>query len=178
MSSQSVPVLETERLRLRGHCLSDFAHVAAMWSDPEVTRYTVGRPLSQEDSWSRLLRYAGHWSMQGFGYWLIEVRATAAFVGEIGFADYKRDITPSLQGMPESGWALMTQARGRGYATEAARATHAWGDRHFGAVPTACLIDPDNLVSMHVARKLGYVEWRRATYRNSPTLIFIRRPLA
>jgi RimJ/RimL family protein N-acetyltransferase len=31
---QSVPVLETERLRLRGYRLDDFASCAAMWADP------------------------------------------------------------------------------------------------------------------------------------------------
>ncbi len=35
----SVPVLETERLILRGHRLEDFAAYAAMWADPIVTKY-------------------------------------------------------------------------------------------------------------------------------------------
>jgi RimJ/RimL family protein N-acetyltransferase len=177
-SELHVPVLETERLRLRGHCVSDFPHLAAMWSDPDVTRYTVGKPLSEEDSWSRLLRYVGHWSLQGFGYWLIEEKTTAGFIGEIGFADYKRDMTPSLKGMPESGWVLARHAQGKGYATEAAQAAVAWGDRYFGSAQTACLIDPENTASIRVAGKCGYAEWRRATYRNRPTIVFIRTPPA
>jgi RimJ/RimL family protein N-acetyltransferase len=147
-----------------------------MWSDPDVTRYTVGKPQSEEDSWSRFLRYVGHWSVQGFGYWLIEDKTTAGFIGEIGFADYRRDITPSLKGMPESGWVLARHAHGKGYATEAAQAAIAWGDRHFGSAQTACLIDPDNTASIRVAAKCGYAEWRRATYRNRLTILFIRTP--
>jgi RimJ/RimL family protein N-acetyltransferase len=34
-----VPVIETERLKLRGHQLDDFAVYAAMWADPIVTRH-------------------------------------------------------------------------------------------------------------------------------------------
>jgi len=37
-----VPVVETERLRLRGYRPEDFADCAAMWADPEVTRYIGG----------------------------------------------------------------------------------------------------------------------------------------
>ena len=44
-----VPVLETERLRLRGHRPDDFADSVAMWADPLVTRYIGGKPLSGED---------------------------------------------------------------------------------------------------------------------------------
>jgi hypothetical protein len=38
------PVIETERLRLRPHQTKDFADCVAMWSDPAITRYTIGNP--------------------------------------------------------------------------------------------------------------------------------------
>src|SRR5260370_22486182 len=108
-----VPVLETERLRLRGHRLDDFAQCAAMWADPIVTRYIGGKPLTEEESWARLLRYAGHWLLLGFGYWLAEEKATGHYVGEIGFAEVKRDIDPSLRAAPESPWGLASNAHSR-----------------------------------------------------------------
>jgi len=76
-----------------------------MWGDPEVTRYIGGRPFTAEEVWSRLLRYIGHWQWIGFGTWVAEERATGAFVGEIGFCDYRREIDPPLD-LPEAGWAL------------------------------------------------------------------------
>ena len=45
-----VPVLETERLKLRGHRVEDLANCAAMWADPVVVRHTVGKPLTEEES--------------------------------------------------------------------------------------------------------------------------------
>jgi RimJ/RimL family protein N-acetyltransferase len=169
-----VPVLETERLMLRGHRLDDFAHCAAMWADPEVTRYIGGKPLSEEECWARLLRYVGHWALMGFGYWVAEERATGTFVGEIGFADYKRDLEPSLKGVPEIGWVLASQTKGRGYATEAVRAALVWGDAHFSSGRTACIIAPENLASIRVAVKCGYRESQMATYKGHPTLMFVR----
>ncbi len=173
-SSVQVPILETERLKLRGHRLDDFNHCAAMWADPKVTRFTTGKPLSEEESWRRLLGYVGHWSLLGFGYWVAEEKATGNFVGEIGFADYKRDLEPSLKGTPEIGWVLAGHAHGKGLATETVRAAVAWGDAHFQSPRTACIIAPENLASIRVAVKCGYREFAQATYKGSPTLMFAR----
>src|SRR5258707_15379113 len=103
-TTSSPPAIETERLVLRGHRLEDFAESAAMWADPEVTRYIGGRPFSPEEVWAPLLRYVGHWALLGFGYWVVRETATDRFVGEVGFFDYKRKIGPSPEEGPETGW--------------------------------------------------------------------------
>lgn len=169
----SIPTLETGRLILRGYRLDDFPACASLWADPIVTRFIGGRPLSAEESWARLLRYAGHWCMLGFGYWLIEEKATGSFLGELGFADWKRELEPALA-MPEAGWVLATAAHGKGYATEALRAALDWAGQSFPSPGTACLIHPDNLASIRVAVKCGYQELMRVSYRGQPTLLFKR----
>ena len=73
---------------------------------------------SAESGSTRLLRYAGHWWLLGFGYWVLQEKATGAFVGELGFAQWKRELEPAIQ-VPEAGWVLATAAHGKGYATEA-----------------------------------------------------------
>ncbi len=173
-----VPILETERLKLRGHCADDFVHSAAMWADANIARYIGGKPLSEEESWTKFLRYVGHWALLGFGYWVAEEKATGNFIGEIGFADYKRDLTPSMKGIPEIGWVLASSSHGKGYATEAVRAALAWGDAHFEATRTACIIAPENFASIRVAVKCGYREFVRTTYKDHPTVMFVRdRPV-
>ena len=170
-----MPILETERLRLRGHRLEDFVHSAAMWADARITEHTTGKPQSEEESWTRFLRYAGHWSVMGFGYWVVEEKASGNFLGEVGFADYKRDIQPSLKGVPEIGWVLAAHAQGKGFATEAVRAAVTWGDKHFDSKRTACIIAPENLASVRVAEKCGYREFQRTTYKGKPALMFERK---
>jgi RimJ/RimL family protein N-acetyltransferase len=179
LQTGEVPILATERLKLRGHCASDFPHCAAMWADPKVTQYIGGKPLTEEESWTKFLRYLGHWALLSFGYWAVEEKATGDFIGEIGFADYKRDLEPSLKGIPEVGWVLVSHAQGKGYATEAVRAAVAWGDTHFSSsvqtgTRTACIIAPENLASIRVAVKCGYREFERTTYKGNPTLMFVR----
>jgi len=175
MPSSEVPVLETQRLRLRGHRVGDFTASSAMWADPVVTRYIGGRPFTAEEVWSRLLRYAGMWSLLGYGYWALEEKTSGEFVGELGFADMKRDIEPPLDA-PELGWALSTRFHGKGYATEAVRAAIAWGDEHFGRARTVCIIHPGNTASFRVAEKCGYREYLRTKYKEHDTVLLERAP--
>jgi RimJ/RimL family protein N-acetyltransferase len=167
-------MLETPRLRLRRHRAEDFAASAAMWADPIVTRYIGGKPSTQEESWSRVLRYAGHWDLCGWGYWLVEERAGGAFVGEIGFADFKRDLDPPLGELPELGWALAARAHGQGLATEGVQAALAWGDQHLRRAATVCLIHPDNAASIRVAEKCGFHATAHTSYKGAPTILFRR----
>jgi RimJ/RimL family protein N-acetyltransferase len=146
-----------------------------LWADPQVTRYIGGRPFSREESWTRLLRYAGHWVMNGYGFWVIEEKATGRYVGEVGFADHQRGLTPSLDGMPEIGWMLSPEVHGRGYATEAVRAALQWSDAHLEAEHTACLIHPDNAPSFRIAEKCGYGDAHRASYKDRATIVLFRR---
>lgn len=173
-SAPQVPILETERLRLRAHSIDDFAASAAMWADPIITRHIGGKPLTEEESWTRLLRYVGHWALLGFGYWAVEEKATGKFAGEVGFADYKRNLEHWPKGTPEIGWVFATEFHGQGYATEAVRAAVAWADEHFESGRTACIIQPGNLASIRVAEKCGYRQFRSTEYKERPTLLLVR----
>jgi len=168
------PVIETARLRLRAHRLDDFEASFAMWSDPLVTRYIGGKPSTEQQTWSRMTSYAGHWALMGFGYWALEEKATGSFAGELGFANFRRDIAPSMRDVPELGWTLASRFHGQGLATEAVRAAVAWGDDRFGPTRTVCLIDVDNLASVRVAQKCGYDVFDRAVFHERPTLFLAR----
>jgi RimJ/RimL family protein N-acetyltransferase len=169
-----IPAIETPRLLLRGHRLDDFDACHSMWSDREVVRFIGGRPSTGEQTWARLLRYVGHWELLGFGFWALEERATRRFVGELGLANFRREITPSFEGIPESGWALASWAHGQGFATEGLKAALAWGDAHLPAPRTRCLIAEGNTASQRVAAKCGYVELRRQDYLGEASIIYER----
>ncbi len=126
-----IPTIETERLILRPHAISDFDAYAAMWREPGVFRFIGGVAMSREESWTRLLRTAGVWHFLGFGFLVVEERSSGRFLGEAGFHDLRRDMHPSPEGSMEAGWALCHSAQGRGYATEAMRALLSWAGTHF-----------------------------------------------
>ncbi len=170
----NVPVIETDRLTLRGHRLDDFDALAAMWGDPEVARFIGGKPSTREESWARLLRYAGHWHLLGFGYWAVELKEDARFVGDVGFANWQRDITPSLTGMPEGGWVFSSGAHGRGVASEAVQAALGWMDKQFGGQTTTCIVGVENIASIRVAEKCGFREFTRGEFKGSAVVQFRR----
>lgn len=167
------PVLETERLRLRGHALRDFDACAAMWAEPSVVRFISGKPSTREESWGRFLRYPGHWQMLGHGFWLIEEKSTGAYVGEGGFGTFKRDMTPAFDA-PEMGWALSPAAHGKGYANEAVTAMIAWGEPHFGRRDFVCMIAPENAPSLKLAAKHGFGEFGRTQYKGEESVLLRR----
>lgn len=168
------PVLDTTRLRLRPHTTDDLDAVASMWADERVVRYINPKPSTRSESWTRLLRYIGHWHARPYGYWVIEDRETGGYLGETGFSDFKRDMTPSIEGMPEIGWVLIPDAHGRGIATEAVAAVLSWGDQELESDKTVCLFDPENAASIRVAEKNGYSVMCNTVLLDLPTLIMER----
>lgn len=169
------PVLETERLVLRGHRLDDFEALANIWGNPDVVRFIGGKPSTGEESWSRLLRYAGHWQLLGFGAWAVELRHESRYVGVVGFGELRREISPSLDGVPEGGWVFSPESHGRGIATEAVQAALGWMDRCYSSDTTTCIIDPENTASICLAKKLGYREHARSTFKGSCLIQFRRQ---
>lgn len=169
-----IPVLETERLLLRAPSADDLDASTAMWSNPEVVRHIGGKGFTREEVWSRILRARGLWSVLGYGYWAVYERASGRFVGDVGFADFHRDLQPSIEGLPEMGWVLDPWCHGRGYASEAVNAAIAWGRDNLDAGQFTCIIDPHNAPSINVALKAGFTETAETLYKDSPILVFHR----
>ena len=165
-------ILETSRLILRPHRLDDFPDMLRLWSNSDVTRFIAGnRPLTREEVWQRLLRYAGLWPLLGFGYFAITNKETGAFLGEAGLEYFRRQIEPSLDRYAEAGWALLPDHWGNGLAAEAMSAILHWYASTPDPRPVACIINPENTVSVSVARKIGFREKARPEYNGNPCLI-------
>lgn len=170
--------IASARLAMRLPTLADFDESAAMYSDCGVVRHIGGRPFTREESWARLIRHVGHWQLMGFGFWVVRERLGGRFVGEVGFADFRRDTEPSFDGVPEIGWVLVPDSHGKGYATEAAQAALGWLDRRIGKRRTVCMIEPENTASLRVAAKCGYTSFTRTSYRNVPVVLLERLPMS
>lgn len=150
------PVLTTERLRLRGHEARDYEALHGLWSDPAVTAHITGTASTPAESWARLLKYAGHWRLAGYGFWVVEHRQTGQYLGEVGLADHRRGLGAGFDGKPEAGWILAPQAQGHGYAREAMRAALDWADGALGAPVTVCVVSAAHPVSIRLAQDIGY----------------------
>lgn len=175
MTANAAPRLETARLILRPFQAQDVDAQAAMMGDAEVMRHLGGQPLSREESWRKLLDGHAFWTLLGYGYWAVERRCDGVMVGQIGFADFKRDVTPPIENIPEMGWLFAREASGQGYATEAVLAALAWADETLGVNEIVAIIGSDNAPSIRVAEKAGFDAREEARYRGEPILLFRRR---
>jgi len=169
----NAPTLETERLLLRAHKREDFPALFELWSDPRTVGLMGMQPMSEEDCWAKFLRSFGSWQVNGFGFWAIEEKESGRFVGEAGFLNARRNMEPKLP-VPEMGWALSPSVHGRGYASEAVATALPWGEKHFGRVRISAIIAPENEPSLKLARKFGFVEAVRTTYKEHPTIVLYR----
>lgn len=145
-----IPVVETERLRLRPWREADLDPYAEMCADPEVMRYIgSGRGLDRDEAWRQIALFIGHWALRGYGLWAVEKRADESFIGRVGL--WRPEGWPGL----ELGWFLGRAHWGHGYATEAGRAAldFAWETVHARRILS--LIQPSNQASRRVAERLG-----------------------
>ena len=166
-----IPVLETNRLILRGFQPGDLAAMTAMWALPETVRYIGGVPLTREQSWTRLLRHIGMWSVMGFGFWVITDKATGRLIGEAGFHEMRREMSPSIEDTLEAGWGLLPEMHGKGYASETLQAMWGWAETNYPGMPITCIIDPRNEASLNLAVRHGFHETARTTYQNSEIVV-------
>ena len=174
-TTRAAPTLETARLILRPFRESDLEPIAAAATDPETVRFVGGKPATREETWRKLATMPGMWALFGFGYWIVERAGDGAVLGQAGFADFKRDMAPSIEGLPEMGWSFARHAWGQGYASEAGAVALEWADRNLADGEIVAIIDADNHASIRVAEKLGFDRREAAVYRDEPILIFRRR---
>lgn len=146
-----VPILETDRLKLRPFRTSDIDAYAALYGDPDVLRHLGAgtEPWDRGRAWRHLAFVMGHWQLGGSGEWAIEHKETGAFLGVVGYS--------APEGWPgfELAWILARRWCGHGYATEAARAALAHAFTFWRKDRVISLIHPENRASIRVAERLG-----------------------
>jgi RimJ/RimL family protein N-acetyltransferase len=174
---REAPTLETERLRLRAFRPSDLEAQARVMGDPQVVRHLGGHTFTREETWRKLATGAGLWPLLGFGYWLVERRADGAYCGQLGFADFKRELEPSIEGTPEMGWIFAPRMHGQGYASEACAAGLRWLDEALPGREATAIISHANAASIRVAVKNGFSRRQEALYHGDPILLFRRPPV-
>jgi RimJ/RimL family protein N-acetyltransferase len=142
------PVLHTPRLILRLPILEDFEGWARFASQPEVMRF-LGGVQPRASAWRGFMTMAGAWQLQGFAMFSVVHRETGEWLGRIG--PWQPEGWPGT----EVGWGLLAEHQGHGYAYEAAVASIDWAFDHLGWTEVIHCIDPANLPSQQLARRLG-----------------------
>ncbi|MGO9922597.1 MAG: GNAT family N-acetyltransferase [Isosphaeraceae bacterium] len=163
--------LATERLVLRMFRESDLDAYAQMCADPEVMRYISGVPMTRDEAWRNMALVLGHWQLRGFGLWAVEERSSGLLAGRVGC--WRPEGWPGL----EVGWSLLRAFWGLGYATEAGQAALSHAFCELGETHVLSLIQPENVRSIRVARRLGMGREGQAELLGHTAWVYgVRRP--
>jgi RimJ/RimL family protein N-acetyltransferase len=144
--------LRTERLLLRPFRDSDLDAFATMHADPRVVAH-LHAPLTRAESEAVFGRIRANILHDGLGPFAVELSESEEFIGVVGLARPHFDM--ALMPCVEIAWRIASPHWGRGYATEAARASLDFGFRHHQLDEILAWTSQDNLASQRVMEKLG-----------------------
>jgi RimJ/RimL family protein N-acetyltransferase len=156
--------LRTERLVMRPPAEGDLDRLLALHDDPAMMRMFGETNREEVGEW--IAQAQVDWAENDYGRALIFDRADGTFLGRGG-----------LRHRPEYGeadiaWSLAAAARGRGIATESARAWIDWGFRHLDFPYLTAMINHWNTASMAVAERLGMTRLREDELHDEPVVVY------
>jgi len=146
-SSPSIPVIETDRLRLRAPNMADWSLYAAFMASDRAAH--MGGPFTKAAAWGMFCHDVAQWRLMGHGSLMIDKRVDGTCIGQVGIN------AGPLFPEHELGWLLCPGSEGQGYALEAAAALRNWGFNVLGLKTLVSYIHRDNDKSRRLAERLG-----------------------
>ena len=143
-------VFETERLLLRLFNEHDAPLLFDLNNDPEVTRYT-GDPMQSLDDAKKVLDEVilPQYHLYNHGRWAVHLKNDLEFTGWCGLKYLPEEDEVDL------GYRFKKKYWGKGFATESAGASIAYGFNKLGLFEIVGKAVPENKDSIHVLEKCG-----------------------
>lgn len=156
---------ETPRLIFRDWREEDLPEFREMNKDARVMRYFT-KALSPEETDGFYNIIKEEFQKYGYGLYAVETKLDQHFIGFIGFhwATFAAPFTPCV----EIGWRLGTEAWGKGFATEGAKACLKYGFEALGLEKIYSLTSKINIPSENVMKKIGLAKVTEFQHPNIP----------
>lgn len=158
-----LPVLLTTRLLLRPLGAQDSVDLFAIYGDPAVMRFVGEPPFSSLATVSQMLASVERLLASGESLeWGLALRESGRLIGTCGLHSFVVD--PVQAGLPQAevGCMLSRSHWGRGLMGEALSAVTGYAGE-LGIHTLLADIEPENLPSQRLFRRLGFV-WQRDTH--------------
>lgn len=156
--------VETERLLLRPLTTDDIDELVAIHAEPEVRRFMGPFDRGRVMEWLALVER--DYAEGRPGRLAVIERISGRLLGRSGLKYW-----PQFS-ETEVGWVLHPGAWGRGYATEAGRASAEWGFQNLDVPYLTAMVRPDNHRSIAVAERIGMSPLRSDTLLGDPVTVY------
>lgn len=160
--------LTTDRLALRPFSRNDIEAAFAFFGDPEVMHFSLNGPhASRKPTEDFIIANINRQARLGFSIWAVVEKERGDLIGMCGLAEFSHGV-PGI----ELAYRLRRDRWGRGYATEAGRATvaHAFGP--LGLDRLIATVERENRPSIHVLEKCGFSFVRDQTIAGKDALVY------
>ena len=145
-----IPTLTTPRLVMRPLTLEDLQPLFDILQEPNIFQYFPRTENPSMDRVEKIIKFQiKQYEQFSYGTWAVELRHEPQLIGWCG-----------LNYLPETdeeevAYLLSHAYHGKGYATEAAIISLAYGFQQIGLNRIICLMHPENIASRRVAEKIG-----------------------
>ncbi|QZY30699.1 GNAT family N-acetyltransferase [Nocardioides coralli] len=150
--------MRTERLLLRPWRVADATDALRVYGDGDVARW-LAPAMQRVTDLAQMEELLAGWAADAgeldppAGRWAVERQSDGRVVGGMALM-----VIPPWEQDLEFAWQLAADARGQGYAVEAARALAHWAFRVPGTVEVFAVVHATNDRGAAMARRLG-MEW-------------------
>ena len=147
--------VETDRLILREILPTDVDGLFQLDSDPEVHRYLGNKPVENKEQIIAMINFIRQQYVDyGIGRWAIVDKESNNFIGWTGLK-LVREFTNSHINYYDLGYRLIQKYWGKGFATEAAKASIDYGFEKLNLSEIYAMADCENIKSNDVLTKNG-----------------------
>lgn len=144
---EHAPVITSKSLILRGYQESDYKRFAEFGASERAC--FVGGPANAATCWRSFMAAIGHWTLRGYGMWVIEDRKSGQVAGRAGV------ILNDGWHEPELAWHIYDGFEGKSVAYHATLLAREYCARHFGLDRVMSYISKENQRSIRLATRLG-----------------------
>ena len=150
-SIPDIPLMETERLQLRGITVEDHALMLAVWNDPAFIQNVADRGIRDEEQAREAIASGAQKLFEEYGYgpYSMSLKSDGSMIGICGL--FKRDNLDD----PDIGFAVLPDYCGKGYAGEAAAAVVDYARGELGLPNITAIVSASNVPSIGLIEKLG-----------------------
>ncbi len=160
---------ETKRLILRELVEEDEESLFELDSDPEVHRYLGNQPVKNIEQIRLVIAFIRQqYEDNGIGRWAVIEKETQQFIGWSGLKLFREPVN-GYENFYELGYRFMKKHWGKGFATEAAKASVDYGFNTLKLHEIFAMTDVNNLNSKQVLKKTGFTYLETFNFNDEPT---------